>query len=1095
MLKKIVTYLICLLFTINSIAVEAPKEAASTELKALPAQEVDSDLEETIAETISFQINICQEEKGRFLKGVIKVNEKESINCDEVFMLYMELLEAQQANDPNSTFDRENFFSCATDKWSLEDQLSLARLLDLDLSKTFKAECEKNDKPLVSCLEGYACSLFSANVKAANYISKLFSDKKALCKDSTTDSGCLGEIFYGIFKNLASNIEGIWEGIKWVGSSIWGSDDEDETLSVTAVENATSETMIVASAQPDGFFKKLMSSDDKFGVLTESLSNLWKGVGDIIESGTYENFGCAKWADEGSRYNELGQKPKCLEPVISFGCASCEQQMNMVCGVAGFLGGEVIMALLTGGAANAIGKAGKAAAATKLGVLTGRAISKIGNSKIVAKLGKAGASVLRDGKKLSFMIGGKVQQLKPEMLTKILNSKAVDLGKKAVVLPGKVALSAADKVLTYTGAKWYLRKLDEAFVRGYAGKEAVHALRFARLNELAEPKAKQFLELQAQMQEYKKAGQAIPEKQIAEFNKLKNDLTKLDTKLRLQQSQATPPTPLVAANNNKAPKAAGNLPQSRQNIVVKNNSTTRQEIANASRYTETDKKLSLQLKADKKQALKTVKTDIKATESALKRSDDRLKKLEQDFRYQERMAERIDTPIRPEESLASAVKQARLEKAELQQKAKLLAENKDKIAASMDNSTVITLKPTNSNVDNFQYILRRDEAISSSQRALTRSETSLNKAAKNKEGVLAKEAQLQNRVKDLKLQSTNNLQNIEELNRQKVAQDAMADKIDTPVRAEYKIDPLLEQAKLKQAKLEQDLASAQKAQADAIPGLKAEKAEANRILKNAKNAQAVAAKQAEELAAISHIDDIAPSPITLKVDDATKGIMQVRDRARVTRATVIALAAAKDSAVDESDRTPAEQPDVKEEAKTDEIENTPTEPDEPQEPDNKPADKVLVDTKIASKSDDCKYSIELKREKESSNKCVLAIRDSKKKGTKEEYTQIGKEDKDGKIIINKSDKKDFFVFLRCVPNEADLKDVKNKYDDLFSAPWTAAKNSDNTEVKLLIHQKSNLVSCSTGKETPFKPYVKPPQMQMDQAPQFTPVSAPALIEY
>ncbi|EQC44276.1 hypothetical protein [Bacteriovorax sp. Seq25_V] len=1117
MFKKITTYIICTLFALNSIAVE-PQEVTSvpqvTTPQPLPPEEINSDIEENIVETVTFQINVCKDDKGRFRKGLIKVSEKESINCDEVFGLYMELLDAQQANDPSFTFDKENYFSCATDNWALEDQLSLARILDLDLQKTFKKECEKSEQTTLKCIEGVACSLMSGNVKVANYLSKVITGDKAFCKDMKTDSGCLGEIFYGIFKNLTSNIEGIWEITKWIGSSIWGSSDEEDekVLTVNSIENATSETMIVASAQPDGFFKKLMNSDDKFGVLKESLGNLWKGIGDLIEQGTYENFGCAKWADEGNRYNPLGEKPKCLEPVISFGCATCEQKMNMICGVGGFLGGEVIMALLTGGAANYIGKAGKAIGLNKVltgGAKAGAAASrwlgtKIGDLVTVGRIGRTGATILRNGKTVVIKLGNGFKEISPDKLNSILG-KTVDIGGKSaaavgkgVAAVGKGAYKIVDTVTT--PVQWYLRKLDEAFVRGYAGKEAVHALRFARLNEVAEPKAREFLKLQEEMQEMKNAGQAIPDKKVAQFNKLSNDLTKLDAQLRAEKAIANPPTPLVAANNNKIPKAAGNRPQTRQNIVVKNNATARQNISTAQSYTEKSEKLSRQRLAEKMNERLKVDVDIKLNNQALKRSEERLKLLENDFNYQQKMADKIDTPIRPEASLAENVKAARVQKAKLEERAKTLADRRAKVLDELKDTDVIALKSSNSNMDNFQFVLRRDEAAASSRRALERANTSVKKAQDAKAAIIAKEVNYDKKISDLLAQKERNLDNIKDLNQQKFAQDAMADKIDTPVRPEYKIDPLLDEAKSKQAKIESDLRLAIKAKEEAKPLIKAEKAEANRILKNAKNAQAVAAKQADELAPISSIDNVAPVSLTAKVDDATAALQTVRNRARVTRGTVLAVAAAT-HAQENDERTPATQSTENDDDSSTESNNEETEKEETQQEKEKtppPEDKVLVDTSISAKSDDCKYEIKLKRDKDSKNKCVLAMRDKEKEGTKDEFIQIGKEDKDGKIIIKKSDKKDFFVFLRCVSNKDALEKNKDKkvFDDLYNAPWEAAKDNEGKEIKLLIHQKSSLAVCSKPNDNQMQgPMVMPPQMKMDQAPQITPVSAPALIEY
>ena len=155
---------------------------------------------------------------------------------------------------------------------------------------------------------------------------------------TSTDSDCLTEAFWGIWKNLITNVEAAWEllklgwnGVKWVGGKIvdgisWVGEKLCFWCETTEIEDHTELSQHLIAQQEDGFFKKFMQSPGK--ATKELLGKLFSSFKRYIGEAIGNNFGCAKWSS--SRFNPLdGQEAYCEDPVISWDCASCGQKMNM----------------------------------------------------------------------------------------------------------------------------------------------------------------------------------------------------------------------------------------------------------------------------------------------------------------------------------------------------------------------------------------------------------------------------------------------------------------------------------------------------------------------------------------------------------------------------------------------------------------------------------------------------------------------------------------------------------------------------------------------------------------------------------------------
>jgi len=398
------------------------------------------------------------------------------------------------------------------------------------------------------------------------------------CKD-TPGNGCISTAIWGIFKNLFTNIEGFWdlgkmlvngvvEGAKWVGGKVveagewvaekgagiinWWGDKLFGSKPLEEFENRMASRHDVISQQEDGFFKNFLS--DPLGTTGGLLSSLFTGMMDMIVEGTKDNFMCGgDWytqkgdlrsansaaeyhSQENREYKSMGSRA--MEDIMNFGgdvnaarhdkircddpfiaeCASCGQWMNMVCGLAGFLGGEVLTAVLTGGAVNVIGKGAKAASTG--GRLVTAALRSSNKWDEFSKLGKAAAAKTKGaafkgldnlkgvwkggtetlskfsfngmksalgkaGKEFVFSLGGKVIKLPGNAKNALLAAlkKGREMGVKGMA---KATLKAPFKVagktikMGYVASKSYLKLLDDAFIYGMQGKKGLQIARMAK---------------------------------------------------------------------------------------------------------------------------------------------------------------------------------------------------------------------------------------------------------------------------------------------------------------------------------------------------------------------------------------------------------------------------------------------------------------------------------------------------------------------------------------------------------------------------------------------------------------------------------------
>lgn len=453
-------------------------------------------------EMLKFNTAQCLDQSKNFKIGEIAHphNPEEKIDCNQVAFFHFKLIEQDH--------DQKLALSCVSRGWHVTDKMAFAKQLQLPLEEHFNCPGKDPAYSNGKCAKDILCSIMKEPIAIAKYLGMA----RKGC-ESNTESGCLTEAFWGLWKNLVTNVEGIWElvklggkGLKWTGEKVvdgvgwignkmcfWCEAEEAETVAETQQH--------VAAGQSDEFYKDFEDKPEEAtgNLITRMFSKFKDWIGDSIQN----NFGCAKWSD--SRFDPFdGAEAKCDEPVISWDCATCDQKVNMACGVVGFLGGEIPTALMLGGGVKYIGKGLKAAKGAvsmaskskvfqsigqKLGASKGglqNLTKAVGQSSIgqgvgtavswtgktisgVMSLGISGMGVVAAGGKMAIRLGGKLIPL---------------TAKRKDVLKGILSgtWKGTKKGLYYTTypARKYWHLMEDAFVLGHQGRAGLVALRSSR---------------------------------------------------------------------------------------------------------------------------------------------------------------------------------------------------------------------------------------------------------------------------------------------------------------------------------------------------------------------------------------------------------------------------------------------------------------------------------------------------------------------------------------------------------------------------------------------------------------------------------------
>ena len=193
------------------------------------------------------------------------------------------------------------------------------------------------------CASGVACNLLTSIIPVGAAAARFAFPDSPLMRSCSGTGSCFSNIGKAIWDNLWDTVTGLYNlgamGVSWVGDqigSLWRAEDQTSTRGIAATE--------VSDSQLDQFLADPINYIYNFG----------KRLIDQIISSISSRYGCAEWSG-------LPHISECVQP-MSWDCANCNEKINMICGVAGYIGANFITNFFTGGAIAATQIAGKIAA-------------------------------------------------------------------------------------------------------------------------------------------------------------------------------------------------------------------------------------------------------------------------------------------------------------------------------------------------------------------------------------------------------------------------------------------------------------------------------------------------------------------------------------------------------------------------------------------------------------------------------------------------------------------------------------------------------------------------------------------------------------
>ncbi|MBT5093082.1 MAG: hypothetical protein HOM21_02495 [Halobacteriovoraceae bacterium] len=237
-----------------------------------------------------------------------------------------------------------------------------------------------------------------------------------------------------------------------------------------------------------GYEKEVQTGTDEFGApIMKTKTFPWKpngqainipveatplltAAGDIMDNGVGSLDAAthllgAGVAEKYKKANPGKPAPYCTKP-MSDECADCSQAMNKVCGVAGFIIGEIPSAMLTGGVATALSKG--ATTAKNLGVAGVKMIERMGAA------GRLAAKGLRGMGHLAGVAGGATKAGLGRVLGSMMKGggKLLKFADKATnLIPGAKLVKSVAGTVIGKPLQAYAKLTEAAFMRGM-GKKA-----------------------------------------------------------------------------------------------------------------------------------------------------------------------------------------------------------------------------------------------------------------------------------------------------------------------------------------------------------------------------------------------------------------------------------------------------------------------------------------------------------------------------------------------------------------------------------------------------------------------------------------------
>ncbi len=188
------------------------------------------------------------------------------------------------------------------------------------------------------CMGLYGCAAFSIANPLANIIGNLQryagNNNSCAARGAAAAPGCLQNVIKGIFDSLWSLLSLVWD----IGKAAIRSVGEWTGL-IQRQERSSSERLMAAQQAGPGFIRRFISNPGQ--VMQQMITAMYEG----IKTAAMNSYGCEQWT--GAPFVS-----RCLRPMTNWNCATCQQKLQLMCGVAGFAIGEIGTSFLTGGLAS-----------------------------------------------------------------------------------------------------------------------------------------------------------------------------------------------------------------------------------------------------------------------------------------------------------------------------------------------------------------------------------------------------------------------------------------------------------------------------------------------------------------------------------------------------------------------------------------------------------------------------------------------------------------------------------------------------------------------------------------------------------------------
>jgi hypothetical protein len=246
-----------------------------------------------------------------------------TLDCDNMIIL-ADRLQTQLQNDIDELKER-----CSPGQDSEAQRLATASARVVQQTSCRPASTDSQ------CMGLYGCAAYAIANPLAPLVGNIQrlngNSKSCTARGAAAAPGCLQNVIKGIFDSLWSLLSLVWD----VGKAAVRSAGEWTGL-VRRQENTSSERLMAAQQSGPGFIRRFIANPGS--VMQGMITAMYEG----IKSAAMNSYGCEEWT--GAPFVS-----RCLRPMTNWDCASCQQKLQLMCGVAGFAVGEIGTAFLTGG--------------------------------------------------------------------------------------------------------------------------------------------------------------------------------------------------------------------------------------------------------------------------------------------------------------------------------------------------------------------------------------------------------------------------------------------------------------------------------------------------------------------------------------------------------------------------------------------------------------------------------------------------------------------------------------------------------------------------------------------------------------------------